>query len=446
MASPRHHDRGMGRADGQASDRGRRSNDTQKAFARGFRARRMLFKRACLAASAAHAADFSAEYVFGDSLSDVGNVYLATGGRSSRPALMSAASSATGRSGCRTWLARLGLPALTAEPGRRQRITPSAARRPDPPPRTIRRSPIWSNRSPRSLRAPRRRLRTRSTPSRSAPTICSRSSAGRRAASPAVQAAGAAAQVVADEAATLAAAGAKNLVLFDVPDLGITPGITALGPVASAAGHRPFGRFFDQRCCKDLAPVEAAGLTVYDLEHLRPDRRGGASNPGAFGFSNVTDPCWTGGFTGGARLALFHGPRGCRTPTFSGTTSIRPRRGMLLVADAALSALGLPVPEPSTWAMLLVGFGGLGFAGYRARARAGGVRRSGFEPGRPPRGGLSLSNPRTVFTKNRIRAIVFFMTDSDLTGPAEGEARASQGSIGASRHEGKFFIQTLVTH
>ncbi len=28
------------------------------------------------------------------------------------------------------------------------------------------------------------------------------------------------------------------------------------------------------------------------------------------------------------------------------------------------------VPEPSTWAMLLLGFAGLGFAGYR-RARAG---------------------------------------------------------------------------
>jgi hypothetical protein len=28
------------------------------------------------------------------------------------------------------------------------------------------------------------------------------------------------------------------------------------------------------------------------------------------------------------------------------------------------------VPEPSTWAMLLLGFGGLGFAGYRAKARS----------------------------------------------------------------------------
>jgi hypothetical protein len=31
-------------------------------------------------------------------------------------------------------------------------------------------------------------------------------------------------------------------------------------------------------------------------------------------------------------------------------------------------ALGGAVPEPSTWAMMLIGFAGLGYAGYR-RAR-----------------------------------------------------------------------------
>jgi PEP-CTERM motif len=31
---------------------------------------------------------------------------------------------------------------------------------------------------------------------------------------------------------------------------------------------------------------------------------------------------------------------------------------------------GRPVPEPSTWAMMLLGFAGLGLAGYRARAAA----------------------------------------------------------------------------
>jgi PEP-CTERM motif len=29
----------------------------------------------------------------------------------------------------------------------------------------------------------------------------------------------------------------------------------------------------------------------------------------------------------------------------------------------------MATPEPSTWAMLMLGFAGLGFAGYRAKAR-----------------------------------------------------------------------------
>jgi hypothetical protein len=39
--------------------------------------------------------------------------------------------------------------------------------------------------------------------------------------------------------------------------------------------------------------------------------------------------------------------------------------------NAAFSLTGSAVPEPSTWAMMLLGFAGLGFAGWRAR---GGVR------------------------------------------------------------------------
>jgi phospholipase/lecithinase/hemolysin len=172
---------------------------------------------------------------------------------------------------------------------------------------------------------------------------------------------------VASEAGDLAAAGAKNLALFDVPDLGVTPEITALGPAASAAATA-LSAFFDQQVLLDLAPVEAAGLTVYDLNtYALIDAA--VQNPGAFGFSNVTAPCWTGGFTGGAGSLCSTDPAVQDTYLF--WDDVHPTAaGQLLVADAALSAMGLPVPEPSTWAMLLVGFGGLGFAGYRARARA----------------------------------------------------------------------------
>ena len=34
--------------------------------------------------------------------------------------------------------------------------------------------------------------------------------------------------------------------------------------------------------------------------------------------------------------------------------------------DLALSVSTTPVPEPSTWAMMLAGFAGLGFAAYRS--------------------------------------------------------------------------------
>jgi hypothetical protein len=50
--------------------------------------------------------------------------------------------------------------------------------------------------------------------------------------------------------------------------------------------------------------------------------------------------------------------------------------GYTLVADGSGGfgfefAVGGAVPEPSTWAMMLLGFAGLGFAGYRAKGRLG---------------------------------------------------------------------------
>jgi PEP-CTERM motif len=39
-------------------------------------------------------------------------------------------------------------------------------------------------------------------------------------------------------------------------------------------------------------------------------------------------------------------------------------------ASNEIATFGPGIPEPSTWAMMAVGFAGLGFAGYR-KARAG---------------------------------------------------------------------------
>jgi phospholipase/lecithinase/hemolysin len=320
---------------------------------------------ALLGAAAANAADFSAEYVFGDSLSDVGNVYLATGGAEPASPYVNGQFS-NGPVWAQDLAGRLGLPALTPSLAGGTDYAFGGATTGSP----FTNSSAVPNLEQQvgaflsgNVSAPSDALYTFSIGANDLFAILDGQTGGLTA----TQAAGAAAQVVATEAAALAAAGAKKLVLFDVPDLGQTPGITALGPIASAAATSLSG-FFDQAVLQDLAPVEAAGLTVYDLNTFTLIDAA-VQNPGAYGFSNVTDPCWTGGFTGGGGSLCSTDPAVQDTYLF--WDDVHPTAaGHLLVADAALSALGLPVPEPSTWVMLVIGFGGLGFAGYRARGRA----------------------------------------------------------------------------
>jgi phospholipase/lecithinase/hemolysin len=313
---------------------------------------------------AAHAADFSTIYAFGDSLSDVGNVSLATGGGEPASPYVGGQFS-NGPVWVQDLAGRLGLPALTPSLNGGNDYAFGGATTGSAPTNNPK-VPDLEQQVATFLAgppAPSDALYTFSIGANDLFAILGGQTGGLTPA----QAAGAAAQVVADQAAALAAAGAKKLVLFDVPDLGLTPEITALGPDASVQASA-LSAFFDQQVLIDLAPVEAAGLTVYDLNtYALIDAA--VQNPGAFGFSNVTDSCWTGGFSGGPGSLCSTDPAEQNTYLF--WDGVHPTAaGHLLVADSALRAMGLPVPEPSTWAMLLFGFGGMGFAGYRAQARA----------------------------------------------------------------------------
>ena len=100
---------------------------------------------------------------------------------------------------------------------------------------------------------------------------------------------------------TLFALGARNLLFYEVPDLGLTPHFQAEGPAWQnlASG---LAKSFDQTVLSDLVPLEHLGLKVYDLPTYA-DFDLVASNPSYFGsrygitFSDVTDPAWTGNFT-----------------------------------------------------------------------------------------------------------------------------------------------------
>ena len=86
----------------------------------------------------------------------------------------------------------------------------------------------------------------------------------------------------------------------------------------------------------DLAPVEAAGLTVFDL------------NTYTLIDETVKDPS-------------------AIVDTFLFWNDVHPTAPVQALWAQGFEAA---VPEPSTWAMLVVGFGSLGFAGYRRGARA----------------------------------------------------------------------------
>ena len=322
---------------------------------------------AFIGVSAAQAADFSAMYVFGDSLSDVGNVYLGTSGLEPASPYVGGQFS-NGAVWVQDLAARLGLPALTPSlaggtdyafghattglASTNYPLVPNLEQQVDT---------FFSSHA----RAPSDALYTFSIGANDLFAILDAGLTPQQAEGVAYNAA----QVVASEAGDLETAGAKDLALFDVPDLGVTPEITALGPAASAAATS-LSAYFDQQVLLDLEPVEAAELTVFDLNtYALLDQA--VQDPGAFGFSNVTDPCWTGGFTGYAGGGSVCSTLPAVQDTYLFWDDVHPTAaGHLLVADAALSAMRLPVPEPSTWAMMAIGLVSLAFAGYRRGAWA----------------------------------------------------------------------------
>jgi outer membrane lipase/esterase len=112
------------------------------------------------------------------------------------------------------------------------------------------------------------------------------------------------------------------------------------------------------------------GLKVFtlDIYDLLGDIK---ADPSGFGFTNVSDPCWTGGFTD-PNSGTLCSPNLDDQNQFLFWDQVHPTAaGHLLAAEFALDALNT-VPEPSTWVMMLVGFAGLGFAGYR-RSRKGAI-------------------------------------------------------------------------
>jgi outer membrane lipase/esterase len=146
----------------------------------------------------------------------------------------------------------------------------------------------------------------------------------------------------------LKGAGAQHIVVWNTPNIGLAPAVRAAGPVASLLGAS-LASAMNIDLAKQLSGE--AGVSIFDIFGLGTSL---AVNPGAFGFSNVKDAC-------GAPS------NGCDPATAEYWDGIHPTAfAHSEIAETFLTETGA-VPEPSTWAMVIVGFGGLGFMAYRRK-------------------------------------------------------------------------------
>jgi phospholipase/lecithinase/hemolysin len=94
----------------------------------------------------------------------------------------------------------------------------------------------------------------------------------------------------------LVAHGAQNLLVLNVPDLGITPYEQARG-ATTAQTATSLSSLYNSDLAAALQPLEASGALRIDLIDTFSVLDKAKANPAAYGFTDVNDPVWTGGLT-----------------------------------------------------------------------------------------------------------------------------------------------------
>jgi len=127
--------------------------------------------------------------------------------------------------------------------------------------------------------------------------------------------------------------GAHNILVPGMPDLGLTPYFRSLGSAAAAQGSAITDAY--NAALRSSLP---SGVLFYDTATLL---RSIVANPGAYGFTNVTDPC-------------FNGATVCANPSqYLFFDSFHPTSATdRLAAEGFLETV---TPEPSTFVVVLGG-------------------------------------------------------------------------------------------
>ncbi|HET7884075.1 MAG TPA: SGNH/GDSL hydrolase family protein [Acetobacteraceae bacterium] len=94
----------------------------------------------------------------------------------------------------------------------------------------------------------------------------------------------------------LVAHGAQNLLVLNVPDLGNTPYEQARGS-AAASSAQSLAVQYNTDLANALQPLEASGQAKIDLVDTFTALNQAVTSPAEFGFTNVTTPVWNGNLT-----------------------------------------------------------------------------------------------------------------------------------------------------
>lgn len=149
----------------------------------------------------------------------------------------------------------------------------------------------------------------------------------------------------------LAALGARNILLVGVPDLGLIPLFGVLNPAYAADATALTNLFnFDlAKAANTTAATDGLKLSFLNTAALID---AAVANPGAFGFTDVTHPCWTGSYDGGPNSGTLCGTTSAAQDTHLFWDYIHPTEaGAAIVAAAAFTE----VPEPDSLALLATG-------------------------------------------------------------------------------------------
>ena len=147
----------------------------------------------------------------------------------------------------------------------------------------------------------------------------------------------------------LQTAGAEHLIVWDVPNLSLAPAVTSQGAGAIFLASQ---LVLAMNAALTAELLSETGVMIFDIYGLNTNI---VADPSAYGFSNVKDACGALSNNCSADTALYWD--GIHPTSFAHN----------VIADAFIATA---VPESSTWAMLIIGFGGIGFIAYRRRSNA----------------------------------------------------------------------------